>query len=150
MPSAARTDVLVVGAGPTGLLLASELHRHGVACRIVDRADGPTDEARACGIQSRTLEILDAVGIVEPFLRGGVACSETNVYAPPLTRLKTVDDSTLDTPYPFALNHEQSKTERLLERRLKDLGDLLQIRSWLRWWWALVGNAQRCPQGRIV
>ena len=51
------TDVLVVGAGPTGLMLANQLGRRGVRARIIDRRGGPSLETRALGVQARTLEI---------------------------------------------------------------------------------------------
>ena len=128
MPPTTETQILVVGAGPTGLFTAAELRRHGVSCRIVDRGDGSTDQARASGIQARTLEILDALGIVERFLREGVPCAETIVYAPPRTRLKHIDDSELETPFPFTLDLEQSRTERLLEGHLAGLGTEVERR----------------------
>ena len=51
------TDVLVVGAGPTGLMLANQLVRRGVGVRIIDRHAGPAQQTRALGVQARTLEI---------------------------------------------------------------------------------------------
>ncbi|PYP70473.1 MAG: hypothetical protein DMD36_06630, partial [Gemmatimonadetes bacterium] len=58
------TDVLVVGAGPTGLMLANQLGRRGVRARIIDRQTGPSLETRALGVQARTLEIYTHLGIV--------------------------------------------------------------------------------------
>ena len=57
--------VLVVGAGPTGLMLANELARHGVSPRIVDRAPEPATTSRALVVQPRTLEIFDDIGVVK-------------------------------------------------------------------------------------
>ena len=51
------TDVLVVGAGPTGLMVACQLVRRGVRVTIIDRHKGPSVETRALGVQARTLEI---------------------------------------------------------------------------------------------
>src|SRR6266550_8811594 len=59
------TDVLVVGAGPTGLMLANQLARRGVRVRIISRHAGPARESRALGVQARTLEIYSHLGIVE-------------------------------------------------------------------------------------
>src|SRR4051812_33306835 len=61
-------EILVVGAGPVGLTMACELARHGVRCRIVDSSPGPTDQSRALGIQARTLEVFEDVGIVDEIL----------------------------------------------------------------------------------
>src|SRR5205809_7694547 len=57
------TDVLVVGAGPTGLMLANQLVRRGVRVRIIDRHAGPARESTALGVQARTLEIYSHLGI---------------------------------------------------------------------------------------
>ncbi len=59
------TDVLVVGAGPTGLVMALELARRGIACRIIDRLPVATQTSKALAVQSRTLEVFDMMGIVE-------------------------------------------------------------------------------------
>jgi 2-polyprenyl-6-methoxyphenol hydroxylase-like FAD-dependent oxidoreductase len=63
-----RNEVLIVGAGPSGLFAACELARHGVAVRLVERDLKPHREARATAIQPGTLEILDSVGLFPPFL----------------------------------------------------------------------------------
>src|SRR5262244_1538242 len=63
--SIADTDVLVVGAGPTGLMLANQLGRRGVRFRIIDRHDGPAVETRALGVQARTIEIYQHLGIAD-------------------------------------------------------------------------------------
>jgi len=54
---AVNTDVLIVGAGPTGLMLANQLARRGVRAMIIDRHSGPAQQSRALGVQARTLEI---------------------------------------------------------------------------------------------
>ena len=64
MTSAIDTDVLIVGAGPTGLMLANQLVRHGVHPMIIDRHPGPARETRALGVQARTLEIYAQLGVV--------------------------------------------------------------------------------------
>ena len=65
------TDVLIVGAGPTGLMLANQLARRGVRVMIVDRHAGPAQQTRALGVQARTLEIYAQLGIVERALELG-------------------------------------------------------------------------------
>ena len=65
------TDVLIVGAGPTGLMLANQLGRRGVRTRIIDRHSGPSRQTRALGVQARTLEIYAKLGIVERALELG-------------------------------------------------------------------------------
>ncbi len=58
------TDVLIVGAGPTGLMLANQLARRGVRIVVIDRHAGPAQQTRALGVQARTLEIYQKLGIV--------------------------------------------------------------------------------------
>ncbi|WP_179892440.1 FAD-dependent monooxygenase [Streptomyces sp. rh34] len=67
------TDVLIVGAGPTGLVLACDLARRGVAVRIVDRSPAPPRTSRAKGPNPRSLEILDDLGVAEEVLAAGSA-----------------------------------------------------------------------------
>jgi 2-polyprenyl-6-methoxyphenol hydroxylase-like FAD-dependent oxidoreductase len=59
------TDVLVIGAGPTGLMFANQLARRGMQALIIDRHSGPTLQTRALGVQARTLEIYSHLGIVD-------------------------------------------------------------------------------------
>ena len=64
-------QVLVVGAGPTGLVLAAELLARGIRTRIIDQGDAVTLQARAIGIHARTLEVLAMMGLAERFLADG-------------------------------------------------------------------------------
>ena len=75
MTSAIDTDVLIVGAGPTGLMLANQLARRGIRLMIIDRHAGPARETRALGVQARTLEIYQHLGIVDAALALGKAPS---------------------------------------------------------------------------
>ena len=75
------TDVLIVGAGPTGLMLANQLARRGVRALIVDRHAGPALETRALGVQARTLEIYAHLGIVERALELGKRATGANMWA---------------------------------------------------------------------
>src|SRR6476619_423128 len=81
MTSAIDTDVLIVGAGPTGLMLANQLVRHGVRPMIIDRHPGPARETRALGVQARTLEIYAHLGIADSALALGKIANGANVWA---------------------------------------------------------------------
>jgi 2-polyprenyl-6-methoxyphenol hydroxylase-like FAD-dependent oxidoreductase len=116
--SVLEPPVLVVGAGPTGLMLASELARLGVPARLVDRDRKPHREARATAIQSRTLDILDRLGIVDGWLREGLKLHAFRTRAPDGTELRSERLEELDVPFPFTLNVQQRITERLLEEHL--------------------------------
>ena len=75
------TDVLVVGAGPTGLMLANHLGRRGVRVTIIDRHSGPARESRAMAVHARTLEIYSKLGLVERALELGTPGYGANMWA---------------------------------------------------------------------
>ena len=114
-------DVLVVGAGPTGLVLAAELVRHGASCRVIDAAPAPTGQSRAIGIQARTLELLQSMGLADAFVERGLHVHAVNLYsgAKPIVRLAFEG---LESAFPYVLTLAQSETERILTEHLKRLG----------------------------
>ena len=65
-------DILVVGAGPVGLTMASELARHGARCRIIDRLPRPSPYCRAIGVTPRTLEVWEDMGIAREMIDAGL------------------------------------------------------------------------------
>ena len=79
--TAPTLDVLIVGAGPTGLMLANQLARRGVKPLVIDRHAGPAKETRALGVQARTLEIYAALGIVDEALALGRRAERANLWA---------------------------------------------------------------------
>lgn len=115
------TEVLIVGAGPTGLLLAAELARAGVGARIVDKAPRPVGESRAFGVVARTLEIFDELGIAEKAIRRGRRLDSLNLHDGGRS-LARFDMSELDSPFPFILGLPQYETEALLGDLTEDLG----------------------------
>ena len=115
-------NVLIIGAGPTGLTLAIELARYGVPVRIVEKATHRTDKSKALVLWSRTLELLDhQPGGSEPFLEVGFKANAVNFVAGG-KQIGRVSMDLIETPYPYALMIPQSETERLLEERLDALG----------------------------
>ncbi|HEY3684618.1 MAG TPA: FAD-dependent monooxygenase [Streptosporangiaceae bacterium] len=124
------TEVLVAGAGPTGLTLACDLLRRGVACRIVDAAPGPQEGSRAFGIKPRTLAVLDALGAAAPVVREASAGAGLRVYlgtGPLFTRRGTVREPTPAEPYPNAVSLPEWRTEAVLRARLADLGGKVEF-----------------------
>ena len=105
--------VLVVGAGPTGLTMAAELARYGVECRIIDKGTGPTHLSKAIGMQARTLEILDNLGIVDEVFEAGHVVHGLSGHVNE-RRIFHFTYHELDSPYPLLLNIIQSDTERIL------------------------------------
>jgi len=123
-----ETDVLIVGAGPTGLTLACELLRRGVNCRIIDKAASPATTSRALGLQPRTLELFDTMGIIDRVLSAGGPVIDANLYAGnrlPLT-LSAAGLRNLDTPYPRLWITPQASVERPLIERLLELGGTVE------------------------
>lgn len=117
-------DVLVVGAGPTGLMLANWLLKLGVTVTVVDGKTGPTTESRAMVIQARTMEVYDQLGIVDTVL---AAAERARALAPGFEsqvfgRIPLGAIGGDSTPYPWIYVLEQSRTEELLYAHLRELG----------------------------
>jgi 2-polyprenyl-6-methoxyphenol hydroxylase-like FAD-dependent oxidoreductase len=105
--------VLIVGAGPTGLMLANQLARRGVRPLIVDRHAGPARETRALGVQARTLEIYAKLGVVEEALRLGRRATGANMWAEGrrAARVPLGDIGRDISPFPFLLILGQDDNE---------------------------------------
>ena len=132
------TDVLVVGAGPTGLMLANQLARRGVRVRIIDRHAGPARESRALGVQARTLEIYSHLGLADQAVALGKRADGAVLWAEGrrATRVPLGDIGRDVSPYPYLLVLGQDDNERLL-------GDALRARGLaVQWNTELVGLAQ--------
>ncbi len=115
-------DVLIVGAGPTGLMMACQLAIHQVSFRIIDKNESPSGNSGALIVQARTLEIFQQMGIAGDAVREGIIANKVNVVYNGKkitgTELKTIGGNL--SRFPFLLMLEQSKTEELL---LKFIGD---------------------------
>lgn len=108
-------DVLVVGAGPSGLALAATLQRYGVRFRVVDRALGRVHESRALAIQPRTLEVLAGLGVTDQLVAHGNRTVRLRLHAGRRTVSMPLFDIGLDdTAYPYLLFLSQAETERIL------------------------------------
>ncbi len=115
-----HTDILIIGAGPTGLTAATLLARYGVDFRIIEKKSGPTTQSRALGVQARTLELWDKLGLADQAVRDGQKASSFNILTKgslskggkPLLPMERGGEAL--SPYPFMLVHEQYKTEQLL------------------------------------
>ena len=111
------TDVIVVGAGPTGLMLACELAMRGVAVRLLEERRDMPNITRAFGVHARTLELLDARGMADEIVQRGLPIYEV---AP--ARGAVLNLRGLRSRYPMVLMAPQSLTERVLTARAQQLG----------------------------
>ena len=114
-------DVLIVGAGPVGLVMAIELARYGVGVRLIDKQAQRTDKSKALVIWSRSLELLERAGCSAGLVDAGYKVTTLKISADG----KSIARMTLEglaTPYPYALMIPQSETERILEEFLNTLG----------------------------
>jgi 2-polyprenyl-6-methoxyphenol hydroxylase-like FAD-dependent oxidoreductase len=138
MTSAIDTDVLIVGAGPTGLMLANQLARRGIPAMIIDRHSGPARETRALGVQARTLEIYQHLGIASAALALGRKAAAANFWAQGrrAARVPLGDIGRGVSPYPYLLILGQDENERLLGENLGRLG------GQVRWDTELIGLSQ--------
>ena len=118
------TEVLVVGAGPTGLMLANQLARRGVPVMVIDRHSGPEQQTRAIGVQARTLEIYARLGIASQALELGALTRGANIWAAGKhkARIPLGDIGRNLSPFPYVLMLGQDDNERIMGARLRDFG----------------------------
>src|SRR5499427_8296577 len=118
------TDVLIVGAGPTGLMLANQLARRGVRVLVIDRHAGPSLQTRALGVQARTMEIYAKLGIADRALELGKRGTGANLWAQgrKMARVPLGEAGQKATPFPFILILGQDDNERIMGDKLRDLG----------------------------
>ena len=119
-----EVDVLVIGAGPTGLMLANQLRRHGIDVMLIDRHPGPARETRALGVQARTLEIYSHMGLIDRALKLGKRVEAGNLWAQRRlsARIPVGDIGRGLSPYPFLLILGQDDNEKILGEALSRHG----------------------------
>src|ERR1700726_4886732 len=126
-----RSDVLIVGAGPTGLVLALWLTKLGVNVRVVDKTAEPGTTSRALAVQVRTLELYRQLDLTEAVVAQGHRVPAVNLWVKGEAAARIAFGSVGSdlTPYPFLHIFPQDQHERLLVERLEALGVMVERRT---------------------
>jgi 2-polyprenyl-6-methoxyphenol hydroxylase-like FAD-dependent oxidoreductase len=111
-------DVIITGGGPTGLMLAGELRRHGVHVVVLEKEKEPSGHARALGLHVRSIEVMDQRGLLERFLALGRQYPLGGSFA----GIRKPAPDRLDTAHPYILGIPQNVTERLLAEHAIEAG----------------------------
>jgi 2-polyprenyl-6-methoxyphenol hydroxylase-like FAD-dependent oxidoreductase len=129
-----RSDVLIIGAGPTGLVLALWLSKLGVRARIIDKTSAPGTTSRALAVQARTLELYRQLDLADAVVRNGhrVAAANFWVKGRPVAQLPLNRIGEGLTPYSFIEIFPQDEHERLLIERLEDYGVVVERNTELK------------------
>src|SRR5215470_13869501 len=119
-----HSDVLIVGAGPTGLVLALWLAKLGVKVRIIDKTAEPGTTSRALAVQARTLELYRQLDLTDPVVKHGHKVPAVNLWVrgEPAARLPFERIGSDLTPHAFLQIFPQDQHERLLIERLEAFG----------------------------
>lgn len=124
-------QVIIAGAGPTGLTLAIELARRSISFRLIDAAEGPLCGSRGKGIQPRTLEVLEDLGVIDAILEAGMPYPRFRVHLGPLSLpfgpMGGRKQATERVPYPNLWLLPQYRTEEILRERLAWLGGQVEF-----------------------
>ena len=117
-------DVLIIGAGPTGLAMGIRLRQLGVDCLIVERQQQPSNLSKAVGLHARSLEVLDVLGVREELEVEALRQDNVVIYNEG-NNIASLHYSDLDAEFPYVLCCSQSQLENVLAARYSSLGGRL-------------------------
>ncbi|MFD7156152.1 FAD-dependent monooxygenase [Kribbella sp. NPDC059898] len=124
-------NVLIAGAGPTGLTLGIELARRGLAVRVIDKATEYFEGSRGDGLQPRTLEVFEDLGVLDEILRQGQPMPPIKIHLSGKfvgeRRMAEPVEPTPDVPYPNGCMLGQSRTEQILRDKLAEYGVTVEL-----------------------
>ena len=125
MSSVTKTDVIIIGAGPTGLALACQFIRYGIDFVIIDKKETTTPYSKAIGVQARTLEIYEQIGLADNLIGLGAVAEKARIVVGGKVRGEASfrEFGSGMSPYPFVLIVEQGKHEALVYDFIKSHGD---------------------------
>ncbi len=140
-----KTDVLIVGAGPTGLVLGLWLTRLGVRVRIIDRTTAPATTSRAVAVQARTLEWYSQTGLAAEVVERSRRAMAVNVWVrgEKVARAAFDDMGRSVSPFPYPLLFAQDEHERLLIDRLAEAGVTIERQTELT-------DCEQTPHGVVA
>lgn len=126
-----KTQVLIVGAGPTGLVHALWLTKQGIKVRLIDKSSGPGETSRAMAVQARTLEFYRQCDMADAVVAAGYKTPAMNMWVQGKhkAQIQLVDAGQEISPYPFILVFPQDRHERFLLERLQELGVEVERRT---------------------
>lgn len=128
-------DVLIAGAGPTGTALAIDLARRGIRVRVIDRGAQAFGGSRAKGVQPRSLEVFEDLGVLQDVLRGGSLYPKMGIHMGPFTiplRMFSHSEASDDVPYPNTWLIPQFRIDRALHEAFERLGGSVEYRKELQ------------------
>jgi 2-polyprenyl-6-methoxyphenol hydroxylase-like FAD-dependent oxidoreductase len=120
------TNILIVGAGPTGLTLAHELLRHGIKPRLIEKTPRASPNTKALGVMARTLELLAPSGITQEMLAQGLKVPIFSVFSQGRQLARFDFANGIESPYPFILMIPQHTTEGILTEHLVRKGGTIE------------------------
>jgi len=126
-----KTEVVIIGAGPTGLSMALQLRRFGIDFIVLEKKEGTTTLSKALVVQARTLEIFQELGLAEKALREGSMTTAFNIFHKGKKKVALNINGLGEglSAFPFALSLEQSKTEKLLADAVYEHGKNIKWNS---------------------